>query len=139
MLSDAQIDALVAGIRVWAPQGEAHGPLASVCDGSLSGDARRGARAFADACGSCHGVDGRGSKGVGSIVDESFLALVSDSSLCATFVAGRPDLGCPGSRSMGASKPTAEDVADGVAWVATHRKRNGREPIRSARAEARKP
>ncbi len=138
MLSDAQVDALVAGVRAWAPKGEKQGPLASVCDRPSSGDARRGARAFGDACGSCHGVDGRGSKGVGSIVDESFLALVSDSSLCATYVAGRPDLGCPGAPSIGASRPTAEDVTDGVAWIATHRKKPGREPIRSARAEMRK-
>ena len=50
-----------------------------------------GAQVFATSCASCHGADGKGTATSGSIVDGSFLALVSDQNLRTTVIAGRPD------------------------------------------------
>jgi len=139
MLSDAQVDALVAGIRAWAPPGSQRDPRASVCQASASGNAERGALVFAEHCGSCHGADGRGSNRVGSVVDESFIALVSDAYLCTAILAGRPDLGCSGARDEVETPMSDEEISDTVAWLSSHRQRSSREPYRSAQAEARKP
>ena len=59
------------------------------------GNAIRGARAYATFCAGCHGPDGKGTAKGSSIVDGSFLALVSDQNLRTTIIAGRPDLGHP--------------------------------------------
>ena len=55
-----------------------------------AGDAGRGARAYAARCASCHGPTGTGGAHGGSIVDGSYLALVSDQALRTTVVVGRP-------------------------------------------------
>ncbi len=139
MLTDAQVDALVAGIRAWAPAGLQRDPQASICQASAFGDPGRGAKVFADHCGSCHGADGRGNHEVGSVIDESFVALVSDASLCTTALAGRPDLGCAGARRNGATPMSDEEISDMVAWLSSHRQRSSRELYRSAEAESGTP
>ena len=138
-LGNAQVDALAAGIRAWAPPGSQQDPRGAVCQASASGDAGRGARVFARNCGSCHGADGHGNDKVGSVVDESFVALVSDAHLCATVLAGRPDLGCLRARRAGETPMSEEEISDTVAWLSSHRQRSSREPYRSAQTEARKP
>ena len=55
----------------------------------------RGAGAYATFCAGCHGPEGKGTAKGSSIVDDSFLALVSDQNLRTTIIAGRPDLGHP--------------------------------------------
>jgi cytochrome c oxidase cbb3-type subunit III len=122
-LTDQQIDAIVSGIRTrWAKPnilaGETPPPYAA--DGP--GDAARGAMVYETFCSSCHGSDGRGGKHAGSIVDPSYLALVSDQSLRSTVIAGRRDLGSPDWRGDVPAKPmTNEDVSDVVAWLAAQR------------------
>lgn len=117
MLTDAQIDILVRGIRNWATPGafdhENLPPYAS----SQAGDAAHGREVFATACSSCHGPDGRGAR---TIADRSFLALVTDQHLRTVMIVGMPNLGMPDWR--GHSKPlTDADVTDLVAWLATQR------------------
>jgi mono/diheme cytochrome c family protein len=137
MLSDAQIGALVQGIRAWAKgPGEEAQPTYQL---SESRDAVRGARVFADRCGSCHGVDGRGAKGTGSIVDQDFLELVSEQWLRTSIIAGRPDLGCPDWHGVEGRALSSADVSDTVAWLWSHRRQSRLEPYRSARADERKP
>jgi mono/diheme cytochrome c family protein len=131
MLTDAQVDALVAGIRAWAPAGVQPDPQAPPYQASAPGDAGRGAQVFRDHCGSCHGVDGRGGKGRGSIVDGSYLDLVSDQSLRTTIIAGRPDLGSPDWRGNGGTPMSAEDVSDAVAWLAAQREQFPGQPYPS--------
>jgi hypothetical protein len=59
---------------------------------------------------------------VGSIVDPSFLALVSDQSLRTTVIAGRPDLGKPDWREVvPGHRLTPQQISDLVAWLAGHR------------------
>ena len=137
MLSDAQIDALVAGIRAWAPAGLRPDPEAPPYQATEPGDPQRGAQAFRDHCGPCHGVDGRGGRGGGSIVDGAFLALVSDESLRTTIIAGRPDLGSPDWRGAGGTPMSARDVSDTVAWLAAQRQKFPGQPYPSAQADGR--
>jgi mono/diheme cytochrome c family protein len=121
MLTDAQVDILVAGIRAWARPDALGGatPPPYAADG---GDSGRGREVFAAFCASCHGADGTGGPKGGSVVDGSFLGLVSDQGLRTTVVAGRPDLGQPDWRGDAAGRPlTPQEVSDVVAYLAAQR------------------
>jgi len=122
MLTDAQVDAIVAGVRAWAdpeavlgldlPPYAAHDP----------GDAKRGAGVYGAYCASCHGANGRGGERASSIVDGSYLALVSNQSLRTTVIVGRPELGHPDFRGSPPGKPmSAGEVSDVVAWLTAQR------------------
>jgi mono/diheme cytochrome c family protein len=121
-LTDEQIDAIVRGIQVrWGAKGAAtlHPPPYST---PTPGEATRGSDVFAKFCAGCHGADGRGGASASSIVDPSYLSLVSDQSLRTTVIAGRPDLGSPDWRGNGSGTPMSpQDVSDVVAWLAAKR------------------
>lgn len=126
MLTDDQINVIVRGIRSkWAkPDGlrDANPPPYAA---QSPGDATHGAEVFGVFCASCHGDQGRGGK-AGSIVDGSYLALVSDQSLRTTVITGRPDMGAPDWRNNVAGKPmSAQDVSDVVAWLTAQRQKGG--------------
>jgi mono/diheme cytochrome c family protein len=87
-----------------------------------AGDATRGVQVFATFCSRCHGADGSGGAGGGSIVDASYLSLVSDQSLRTTVIAGRPDLAAPDWRGNVPGRSLSPDeVSDVVAWLAAKR------------------
>lgn len=127
MLTDKQIEAIVHGIRThWAkPDALADAnPPPYAAQGS--GDAKRGTAVYGVYCSSCHGADGRGSKRASSIVDSSYLALVSDQNLRTTVIAGRPEMGAPDWRGDVPGKPMSPgDVSDVVAWLAAQRTQSG--------------
>jgi mono/diheme cytochrome c family protein len=122
-LTDAQVDALVGGLtETWARPDAVKGvdlpPYASTGTGSPE----RGRAVFASACASCHGTDGRGTPRGGSVVDASYLALVSDQYLRTTVIAGRPDLGMPDWRGYVQGQPlTPAQIDDVVAWLVSAR------------------
>lgn len=120
MLTDKQVEILVHGLRGWSPP---DGPPASLPPYAASGgDAARGAQVFAAGCASCHGPEGKGGPKAGSIVDGSYLALVSDQSLRTTVIAGRPDIGQPDWRGAVPGRAlTGEEVTDVVAWLGSLR------------------
>jgi mono/diheme cytochrome c family protein len=132
-LTDRQIDSLVEGIfHVWGrPNALAASQAPSYTGTQLNSG--QGRKTFAEFCARCHGADGKGRKGTtddpnavaGSIVDPSYLALVSDQSLRSTIVAGRPDQGMPDWRSdatgPGAHAMTDQEIGDTVAWLAAQR------------------
>jgi len=132
LLTDAQIGAIVYGIRTrWAkvdalrdadpPPYAAQGP----------GDPERGATVYGVYCSSCHGTDGRGGR-ASSIVDGSYLELVSNRGLRTTVIAGRPELGAPDWRGDLPGKPMSpEDVSDVVAWLAAQRPQFPGQPVSS--------
>jgi cytochrome c oxidase cbb3-type subunit III len=126
-LTNQQIDALVNGMLTrWARPDAVKSltlPPWEVRAQSPDPAARaRGAAVFATACARCHGPDGKGGTAPGSIVDPSYLALVSDQSLRTTVIAGRPDLGKPDWRDDTPGRPlTADQITDVVAWLAGHR------------------
>ena len=139
-LTDAQIEALVQGmIGAWARPDAARDAALPPYDaetarakGSGPGDPERGKAVFAAVCAGCHGPDGRGGPKAGSIVDPSFLNLVSDQGLRTTVIAGRPDLGMPDWRGSGAGPPLQpQQISDVVAWLAAERK-----PVPGRLAEA---
>jgi mono/diheme cytochrome c family protein len=123
MLTDEQIDILVNGMRArWAKADAltraAPPPYAS----NTTGDPKRGAEVYTTFCVSCHGPEGKGTEKSGSIVDGSYLALVSDQSLRSTVIAGRPELGQPDWRNCVPGHPmTPTDVTDVVAWLTAQR------------------
>jgi len=132
-LTDQQIDSLVAGIfHVWGRPNILAASPAPPYSGTVL-DYTQGRKAFAEFCARCHGPDGTGAKGkahdpdavAGSIVDASYLALVSDQSLRSIIVAGRPDEGMPDWRSVvtgaGARAMTNQEIGVIVAWLSGQR------------------
>jgi cytochrome c oxidase cbb3-type subunit 3 len=124
MLVDDQLNVIVKGIRAWAKPDamrDAPPPYAA----QNPGDPKRGAATYGVYCASCHGAEGRGGK-AGSIVDGSYLALVSDQDLRTTVIAGRPDMGAPDWRGNVPGKAMSpEDVSDVVSWLAAQRPQGG--------------
>ena len=119
-LTDAQIDALVGGIREhWAKPGAFDKEKPPAYAASQPGNPARGQSAFNTICSSCHGLDGRGGQ-AGSIVDNSYLALVSDQHLRTVIITGMPHVGMPDWRNHPKPLPDA-DVTDIVAWLASQR------------------
>jgi mono/diheme cytochrome c family protein len=123
MLTDAQVVLLVEGMRArWGKADALEDATAPPLKDTGGGDANRGAAAYATFCARCHGARGAGGETAGSIVDGSYLALVSARSLRTLIVAGRPDLGHPDWRSYVAGRPmTGQEVSDVVAWLVAQR------------------
>jgi cytochrome c oxidase cbb3-type subunit 3 len=121
-LTDRQIDLVVGGIRnSWAgdPGAGAGAPPYSATN---AGDPNGGAQVYAANCQSCHGAGGKGGPTAGSVVDPSYLALVSNQYLRTIVIAGRPDLGHPDWKHYASGQPlTAAQVSDVVAWLGSQR------------------
>jgi cytochrome c oxidase cbb3-type subunit 3 len=134
MLTDDQINIIVRGMRTrWARPdalGDVEPPTYSA---HIAGDPERGVAVYGAYCSSCHGASGRGSTKASSIIDGSYLALVSDQNLRTTVIVGRPELGAPDWRGDIPGKPMSpEDISDVVAWLAAQRPRFAGRPYLSA-------
>ena len=122
VLTDEQIESLVQGLlATWSRRGtlrdESIPPYAPT-----PGNPERGRAVYAAACASCHGAEGTGGPKGRSIVDPSYLALVSDQHLRTTVVAGRADLGMPDWRGQIAGRALSPaEISDVVAWLGTKR------------------
>jgi mono/diheme cytochrome c family protein len=127
MLTDQQIEILVREMRAhWS---KVKLPGAPPYAATEPGDAVGGAASYATFCAGCHGPEGKGTIKGSSIVDDSFLALVSDQALRTTIIAGRPDLGHPDWRNYVSNRPmAAQEVTDVVAWMVAQRKANPGQP-----------
>jgi cytochrome c oxidase cbb3-type subunit 3 len=123
MLTDKQVDVIVRGIRQsWAQPDALRGANPPPYSSSESGDSSHGTFVYTEYCSSCHGAGGRGGQKASSIVDGSFLALLSDQELRTIVIVGRPDLGAPDWRGNLPGKPMSpQDVSDVVAWLASQR------------------
>ena len=121
MLTDKQIDSLVTGIRSWAKPGDVSDASLPSYVAEAPGDPTRGAEVYVTYCFSCHGPDGRGGK-ASSIVDGSYLSLVSDQQLRTIVIVGRPELGAPDFRNNVPGHPMSpQEISDVVAWLAAQR------------------
>jgi mono/diheme cytochrome c family protein len=122
MLTEAQIDIIVRGIREsWAKPDSLGSDKPPPYAASHPGDAARGLNVFTTYCSSCHGSDGRGGR-AGSIVDTSYLSLVSDQHLRTVTIVGMPQLGAPDWRGNVPGKPMSDaEVTDVVAWLSAQR------------------
>jgi cytochrome c oxidase cbb3-type subunit 3 len=125
-LTDEQIEILVREMRQrWAQPGLTPPPYT----GKETGNPARGAGVYTTFCAGCHGAGGKGTPKGSSIVDGSFLALVSDQNLRTTIIAGRPNLGHPDWRhDVPGRAMTSQEVSDVVAWLVAQRKATPGQP-----------
>jgi mono/diheme cytochrome c family protein len=131
-LTDRQVQTIVDGIRHWAKPDALRGANPPPYAAANAGDPERGASVFATFCSSCHGAEGKGGR-ASSIVDGSYLTLVSDQYLRTIVIAGRPDLHAPDWRADVPGRPmSAEDVSDVVAWLSAQRPKFPGQPTLSA-------
>jgi|SRR5271163_2466323 len=123
MLTDKQVDIVSQGIHSTWPNASA----ASATDvpsyiAKSSGNSERGLAVYGKFCQSCHGPASHGGAKAGSIVDPSFLALVSDQYLRTIVIAGRPELGAPDWRGNVPGTPMSEqEITDVVTWLGVQR------------------
>lgn len=117
MLTDAQVDALVAGMRRrWASASLVHPVQMPPYTSTLTGNTARGQQLYQSDCRSCH--SGRRQQ----VTDPTYLALVSEQALRTILIAGRPDLGHPGWLTVGGGRAiTDQDVTDLVAYLVSLR------------------
>jgi cytochrome c oxidase cbb3-type subunit III len=122
MLTEQQIDSLVQGMRThWANPSALNGDVPPPYTPSAPGDAARGVAAFQTFCAMCHGPAGRGGPVAGSIVDGSFLGLVTDQELRTMIMVGVPGTAMPNWRSHAPRPMSSQEISDVVAWLATQR------------------
>jgi len=123
MLTDGQIDVIVRGIRTrWARPNALRGADAPPYAAQGPGDPKRGADVYGTYCSSCHGADGHGGSRASSIVDGSYLALVSDQNLRTTVIVGRREWGAPDWRGdLPGKAMSPQEVSDVVAWIVAQR------------------
>jgi cytochrome c oxidase cbb3-type subunit III len=133
MLTDKQIDAIVNGIRSWAKPGALGTQTPPPYAAQGPGDAQRGADVYRTYCSSCHGTEGHGGSKASSIVNGSYLALVSDQQLRTLVIAGRPELDAPDWRGDVEGRPLSpQDVSDVVAWLSSQRPKFPGQPYPTA-------
>jgi cytochrome c oxidase cbb3-type subunit III len=129
MLTDKQVDVIVEGIRAWATPNAFRDQTLPPYSTQIAGDPQRGANMYRTYCSSCHGADGRGGSKASSIVDGSYLALVSDQQLRTIVIAGRPELGAPDWRgNLPGSPMSAQEITDVVAWLSSQRPQSPGQP-----------
>jgi mono/diheme cytochrome c family protein len=137
MLIDQQVGVLAHGMaQQWGRPDLFAGQTAPPYRATQAGDVGRGQQAFGAFCARCHGVAGEGSGGdvkssagkIGSIVDGSYLALISDQGLRSIVIAGVPDEGMPDWRSDDSQPLTDQQITDIVAWLASKRTANPGQP-----------
>lgn len=145
MLTDRQVAALAHGmVETWGQPGALAGLNPPPYAAAQPGDVARGQQAFTASCARCHGAAGEGIQTAdhkqgsasdsisGSIVDPSYLALISDQALRSIILAGLPGRHMPDWRTDSAqphAQPlTDQQVTDIVAWLASHRAPNPGQP-----------
>ena len=146
MLTEQQVGIIVNGmISTWGKPGSSrrlNGANPPGYSPTTKPDIAAGKTAFQGHCASCHGVDGTGATVTGaaakhsvsgSIVDPTYLSLISDRGLRDIVVAGLPGEGMPDWRGDGSVKPmTDKEVTDVVAWLGSHRVQFPGQPFPSA-------
>ena len=134
-LTDKQVTILSQGIlQQWSAPDQLAGVTPPPYAATLPADAGRGQQAYAAGCARCHGADGEGTPGdpktgepktgvgkLGSIVNPSYLALISNQDLRSIVIAGRPDEGMPDWRSDSTQPLTDQQITDIIAWLTSKR------------------
>ncbi len=123
MLTDAQVDAIVRGIRErWGNSSAVAGATPPPYAATAAGDAQRGQAAYNKFCASCHGEDKATVSKAGSVLDPAFLSLVTNQGLRTIVITGRPDFNAPDWRNNVPGQPmTDQEITDVVAFLASHR------------------
>ncbi len=123
MLTDKQVNAIVQGMRQrWGQPQVLQGVTPPPYTAKSAGNQQQGAVAFGTFCASCHGADGKGTAKVGSIVNPSYLSLISDQGLRTVVIIGRPDFNAPDWRNNVPGQPMSDQqITDVVAWLTAKR------------------
>ncbi len=139
LLSDQQIQDIVQGmLSQWTKPDVLNGASAPAYAPAGSGNPEAGQAAFKTYCARCHGADGAGlsagtsaqarsaagthGDAVGSIVDPTYLSLISGRALRDIIVCGMPGENMPDWRGDVAGRPMSDkEVTDVVAWLISHR------------------
>jgi len=123
MLTDAQVNAIIRGIRErWGKPSALDGTTAPPYAAKAAGDATHGQAVYGTFCASCHGADRNGGPKAGSIVDHAYLSLITDQGLRTMVIAGRPDFNAPDWRNNVPGHPMSDqEITDVVAWLASQR------------------
>jgi mono/diheme cytochrome c family protein len=143
MLTGQQVNIIVNGmISNWGKPGVLDGANAPGYTATSTPDMAAGKTAFQTHCASCHGEDRTGATSTGaaakqivsgSVVDPTYLSLISDRGLRDIIVTGLPAEEMPDWRGDGAAKPmTDKEVTDVVAWLGSHRVQFPGQPFPSA-------
>jgi len=134
MLTNNQVNIIVRGIRQrYSKPNILAGSTPPPYTFTEPGDATRGGAVYDTFCASCHGPAGKGGPKASSIVDGSFLALLTDQELRTLVIVGRPDLGAPDWRSNVPGKPmSSQEISDVVAWLSAQRPQFAGRPYPSA-------
>lgn len=141
MLTDRQVEAIVNGIMThWGQPNVLIGQNPPAYAATTQGDAVQGKVVFQTYCAQCHGAYGKGLSGTGSIVDPSYLALISSRGLRDIVVAGMRGENMPDWRGDIAGKPmTDKEVTDVVAWLVSQRTKYSGTFISPAQTQQTKP
>ena len=123
LLTAQQIDALAKGIRaMWSKRDVFLGQAPPSYADATPGDSAAGAGVYEASCSRCHGKAGGPAGTAGSVVNSSYLALVSSQALRTAVVIGRPDLNVPDWRHINPDHTlTAKEIRDVVAFLLSHR------------------
>lgn len=122
MLTDQQINAIVAGMRKeWAQPNALAGATPPPLDQPAGGNAQHGQQAYQAHCASCHSGHQRQ-----QLTSPVYLSLVSDTALRSIIVAGRPDIGQPdwrhdAAKGAPATPLTPQEVTDIVTYLGSLR------------------
>jgi cytochrome c oxidase cbb3-type subunit III len=137
MLTDKQIDVITSNIRSrWGRPGILNGITPPAYAAKSRGNAKQGEVAYGIYCASCHGTQGQGGAKGSPIMNDSFLALVSDQGLRTIVITGRPELGAPDWRGNVRGKPMSDqEITDVVAWLASRRAQNPGQPYSASNNE----
>lgn len=131
MLTDAQVNALVAGMRQqWSRPNAFDGAVPPYAQ-TQAGDAKRGEQIYGARCAGCHQNPQKQ-----QITSANYLSLMSDQALRTIIIAGRPDIGQPdwnlGPAPLPGGRPvvfdylvgpplSAQNVSDIVSYLASLR------------------
>jgi cytochrome c oxidase cbb3-type subunit 3/ubiquinol-cytochrome c reductase cytochrome c subunit len=131
MLTDQQVENIVNGmISNWGKPGVLNNVNTPAYTSNSKGDVAQGKAAFLTYCARCHGADGKGISAagsrpdaeVGSIVDPTYLSLISSQGLRDIVVSGLPGEGMPDWTEDTPGKPmTDQDVTNIVGWLTSQR------------------
>jgi cytochrome c oxidase cbb3-type subunit III len=133
-LTDAQIDVIVRGMRIrWGSNNPVAGQNMPPYKSSHQGIVANGPGVYSQACAHCHGLSAQHGGKAGSILDGSFIALVSEQTIRTTIIAGRPDIGEPDWRGHIPGRPmTDQEITDVSAWLIAQKPTNPGQPYPSA-------
>lgn len=144
MLTEKQIDIIVAGLQAWAknpPEGhfsKAVLPTAPLpAYAAAPGDAAAGQSLYQEYIAGAEKAAGSDKMfRDGFLTNATFLGLSSDQYLRTLIIAGRPEIGIPDWRTVIPGRPLSDqDISNLVAWLISQRKNEFGQPLAPGQAE----